>query len=229
MRKIVAKNTLDFVLSLLLLILSLPVILVLLLTIFIITRQSPIIIQERRLSFDNKKIKMIKLRTIKGNGPIRESINNSSEILFRYDLKKYVPPFCGWLRKSGLDELTQLINVLKGEMSLVGPRPLTVSDLEIMKKYEPEIHERREMLKSKPGITGYWQIFGDRNKGLENLVALDEYYDRKKSSLLDLRLLLSTIVLVMTARHSDSIIDSKTIDLKETSEVIPELKELWTD
>ena len=172
---------------------------------------------------------MIKLRTIKGNGPIRESINNSSEILFRYDLKKYVPPFCGWLRKSGLDELTQLINVLKGEMSLVGPRPLTVSDLEIMKKYEPEIHERREMLKSKPGITGYWQIFGDRNKGLENLVALDEYYDRKKSSLLDLRLLLSTIVLVMTARHSDSIIDSKTIDLKETSEVIPELKELWTD
>ena len=229
MRKIVAKNTLDFVLSLLLLILSLPVILVLLLTIFIITRQSPIIIQERRLSFDNKKIKMIKLRTIKGNGPIRESINNSSEILFRYDLKKYVPPFCGWLRKSGLDELTQLINVLKGEMSLVGPRPLTVSDLEIMKKYEPEIHERREMLKSKPGITGYWQIFGDRNKGLENLVALDEYYDRKKSSLLDLRLLLSTIVLVMTARHSDSIIDSKTIDLKETGEVIPELKELWTD
>ena len=229
MRKIVTKNTLDFVSSLLLLILSLPVILVLLLTIFIITRQSPIIIQERRLSFDNKKIKMIKLRTIKGNGPIRESINNSSEILFRYDLKKYVPPFCGWLRKSGLDELTQLINVLKGEMSLVGPRPLTVSDLEIMKKYEPEIHERREMLKSKPGITGYWQIFGDRNKGLENLVALDEYYDRKKSSLLDLRLLLSTIVLVMTARHSDSIIDSKTIDLKETSEVIPELKELWTD
>ena len=229
MRKIVTKNTLDFVSSLLLLILSLPVILVLLLTIFIITGQSPIIIQERRLSFDNKKIKMIKLRTIKGNGPIRESINNSSEILFRYDLKKYVPPFCGWLRKSGLDELTQLINVLKGEMSLVGPRPLTVSDLEIMKKYEPEIHERREMLKSKPGITGYWQIFGDRNKGLENLVALDEYYDRKKSSLLDLRLLLSTIVLVMTARHSDSIIDSKTIDLKETSEVIPELKELWTD
>ena len=229
MNKTTQKKVLDIVLSLIILIFTLPVILILLLTVFIITKRSPVLIQERRLSFGSKKIKMIKLRTIKGNCPIRESTNNSGEILFRYDLKKYVPPFCGWLRKSGLDEITQLINVLKGEMSLVGPRPLTISDLEIMKKFEPEIYERREKLKSRPGITGYWQIFGDRNKGLENLVALDEYYERKKSSLLDLRLLLSTIVLVMTAKHSDSIIDSKMIDLKEPREVVSELKELWID
>ena len=172
---------------------------------------------------------MIKIRTIKGYDPIRESVNNSNGILFRYDLKKYVPPFCGWLRKSGLDEITQLINVLKGEMSLVGPRPLTIADLKIMKEYEPEIHKRREMLESKPGITGCWQIFGDRNKGLENLAVLDEYYEKEKSVLLDMKLLFSTIVLVMTAKHSDSIIDSQITSLQQSPEVVSELEELWTE
>ncbi len=172
---------------------------------------------------------MIKLRTIKGNGPVRESVNNSSEILFRYDLKKYVSPFCRWLRKSGLDEITQQINVLKGEMSLVGPRSLTIADLNILKKFEPEIHKRREKLQSKPGITGYWQIFGDRHKGLENLVALDEYYESNKSLLLDLKLLLSTFVLVMTTKHSDSIIDSQIVNSRKAQTTVAELKELWID
>ena len=134
-----------------------------------------------------------------------------------------------WLRKTGLDEITQLINVLKGEMSLVGPRPLTISDLEIMKKYEPEIHKRRQQLQSKPGITGYWQIFGDRNKGLENLLLLDEFYESKKSLLFDLKLIMSTIVLVMTAKHSDSIIDARKTNSKKSIDIIPELSELWID
>ena len=223
------KNTFDFIFALLLLLLSLPLIIILLFIISFITKQFPIIIQERKSSLNAKRIRMFKIRTIKGTEPILESANSSGEILFRHDLKKYVTPFCGWLRKSGLDEITQLINVLKGEMSLVGPRPLTITDLNIMKKYEPEIHRRREKLKSRPGITGYWQIFGDRKKGLENLVALDEYYERERSFLLDLKLLLSTMVLVMTAKHSDSIIDSQIANSKKFSDFVPELKELWID
>jgi len=149
--------------------------------------------------------------------------------MFRQDLKKYVNPFCTWLRKSGLDELVQLINVLKGEMSLVGPRPLTITDLQIMKNFEPEIHRRREEIKSQPGITGYWQIFGDRNKGLQNLILLDEYYDMNKSFALDLKLFFSTIVLVMTAKHSDSIVDSQIDSRIEVHEKAAELEEIWID
>ena len=225
----VKKSALDIVFALLLLFLSLPLIIILLLVISFITKQFPVIVQERKSSLSGRKIRMIKIRTIKGTVPELEVVNGSGGILYRRDLKKYVPPFCRWLRKSGLDEIMQLINVLKGEMSLVGPRPLTISDLKIMKEYEPKIYKRRERLKSKPGITGYWQIFGDRSKGLENLVALDEYYENNKSLLLDLKLLLSTIVLVMTAKHSDSIIDSQMIDVRKSKNVVSELRELWID
>lgn len=229
MNKKIQKKILDFISSSLLLILFSPLIILLLLIIVIITKQAPIIIQERKLSLSGKKIKMIKVRTLKGIEPECQDINSSRQILFRHDLKKYVPPFCGWLRKSGLDEITQLINVLKGEMSLVGPRPLTISDLQIMKNSAPEIYSRREKIKSNPGITGYWQIFGDRNKGLENIVALDEYYEKRKSILLDIKLLFSTIVLVMTAGHSDSIVDSQKITKKGSQAFIPQLKEISID
>ena len=225
----VKKSALDIVFALLLLFLSLPLIIILLLVISFITKQFPVIVQERKSSLSGRKIRMIKIRTIKGTVPELEVVNGSGGILYRRDLKKYVPPFCRWLRKSGLDEIMQLINVLKGEMSLVGPRPLTISDLKIMKEYEPEIYRRRERLKSKPGITGYWQIFGDRSRGLENLVASDEYYENNKSFLLDLKLLLSTVVLVMTAKHSDSIIDSQMIDVRKSKNVVSELRELWID
>jgi lipopolysaccharide/colanic/teichoic acid biosynthesis glycosyltransferase len=199
------------------------------LIILVTTRQTPIIIQERKISLKAKKIKIYKLRTLKVADSLQESCNNPGAIMFRQDLKKYVSPFCTWLRKSGLDELVQLINVLKGEMSLVGPRPLTITDLQIMKKFEPEIHRQREKIKSQPGITGYWQIFGDRYKGLQNLILLDEYYELNKSFALDLKLIFSTIVLVLTAKHSDSIVDLQTDSQKESHKTATVLEEIWID
>ena len=224
MYKAAQKKSLDFVISLLLLTLSLPIIMIFMLIIFITTRQSPIIIQERKTSLSDKKIKIFKLRTVKITDSLQKSCNTPNSIMFREDLKNFVSPFCGWLRKSGLDELVQLVNVLKGEMSLVGPRPLTITDLKIMKNFEPEIHREREKIKSKPGITGYWQIFGDRNKGLQNLIMLDKYYEMNKSFVLDLKLLFFTIVLVMTAKHSDSIVDSQTENRKRLQEKVASLK-----
>jgi lipopolysaccharide/colanic/teichoic acid biosynthesis glycosyltransferase len=226
MYKATQMKSFDLVISLLLLILSFPVIIIFMLIILITTRQTPIIIQERKTSLSAKKIRIYKLRTIKITDSLQESCNNPNAIMFRQDLKKYVSPFCTWLRKSGLDELVQLINVLKGEMSLVGPRPLTITDLQIMKKFEPEIHRRREKIKSQSGITGYWQIFGDRNKGLQNLILLDEYYEMNKSFVLDLKLLFNTIVLVMTAKHSDSIVDSQRDSRNEAREKVVKLEEI---
>ena len=229
MYKTLQKNILDIISSALLLLLVFPIVLILLLIIVLIIKQSPIIIQERKLTLNGKKIKMIKLRTIRGNEQKLESENNSGHILFRNDLKKYVPPFCRWLRKSGLDEITQLLNVLKGEMSLVGPRPFTISDLNVIKNSEPEIYDRRERISSKPGITGYWQIYGQRNRGLENLISLDEYYERNKSLLMDIKLVLHTIILAITAGHSDSIIDSQITSSKNSAEVKFVFKEWGID
>ena len=229
MYKAAQKKSFDFFISLLLLVLSLPIIMIFMLIILITTRQAPIIIQERKTSLSAKKIRIYKLRTIKVSDSLQESCNNPYAIMFRQDLKKYVSPFCTWLRKSGLDELAQLINVLKGEMSLVGPRPLTITDLQIMKKFEPEIHRQREKIKSQPGITGYWQIFGDRYKGLQNLIFLDEYYELNKSFALDLKLIFSTIVLVLTAKHSDAIVDSQIDSQKQSHEKAAVLKEIWIE
>ncbi len=203
------KKLPDFILSLILLILSLPLIITLMIIVFLITRQKPVIIQERRLTLDGRKIKMVKIRTLKGEDHLHNMKSHPEYVLFKHELKRYVPPFCGWLRRSGLDEITQLLNVLKGEMSLVGPRPLLLEDLQTIKDTTPELYKRREKIKSKPGITGNWQIFGDRSKGFENLIELDEHYEVHQSFSYDLKLLFYTSIVSMSAMHSDSIIVKK--------------------
>ncbi len=203
------KKLPEFFLSFLLLILSFPLILTLMIIVFLITRQKPIIIQERRLTLDGKKIKMIKIRTLSVDGHLHSKNNNPENVLFKHELERYVPPFCKWLRRSGLDEITQLINVIKGEMSLVGPRPLTIEDLKIIKETSPELYKRREKIKSRPGITGNWQLFGDRNKGFKNLIELDEHYEVHQSFRYDLKLLFYTFIVSISAIHSDSIIVKK--------------------
>ncbi len=210
------KNIADFILSVFLLILSFPLIIIMAVIVFFITGQKPIIIQERRLSLESNKIKMVKIRTLKGDDHLNNMQKDPDSVLYKHELKKYVPAFCRWLRRSGLDEITQLINVIKGEMSLVGPRPLTSEDLQTIKKTSPELYKRRKNIKSKAGITGSWQLFGERSKGFENLIALDEYYEKSKSFLYDLKLLAFTFVISMIAMHSDSILENNSKE-KSTS------------
>ena len=104
----------------------------------------------------------------------------------------------GWLRKTSLDELPQLFNVLKGEMSLVGPRPPIPSEVEL---YEAHHYARFDV---KPGITGPWQVNG-RNKvtDFEKIIALETQYIRDWSILSDIRMMLRTawVVLTMNGAH----------------------------
>jgi exopolysaccharide production protein ExoY len=103
-----------------------------------------------------------------------------------------VTPFGRWLRRSSLDELPQLINVLRGEMALVGPRPVTVTEL---RRYGPS---RWQYLSVLPGITGLWQVSGRSDTGYERRVELDELYVRNRSVWLDCRILAKTVVVVLT-------------------------------
>lgn len=197
-----AKNRIDFILSAVILIAAFPFMLLISILLTVILKSFPLIIQKRGITEDNQVFNIYKFRTIKINP---DNQINSENILFKPDLSQYVPAFCRWLRKTGLDELPQIFNVLKGEMSLVGPRPLTISDLEVLKNKYPQYYSIRNLITIKPGITGMWQVFGNRNDGIENLIALDLYYSEKTSPSIDQRILLNTILLFLRGKNSDAI------------------------
>ena len=93
-------------------------------------------------------------------------------------------------------------------MSLIGQRPLSNTDLEIIKRSNSELYYKRENLNEKPGISGYWQIYGNRKEGIKNMVELEEFYKQNKSVALDVSLFIMTVPLICFARHSDSITNS---------------------
>jgi exopolysaccharide production protein ExoY len=96
-----------------------------------------------------------------------------------------------FLRKTSLDELPQFINVLKGDMSLVGPRPIVEEEL---KEYKDK---GNDFLSVKPGMTGYWQVSGRSNVGYPERVNLELYYVYNSSLILDLKIIIKTILLVL--------------------------------
>ena len=188
------------------LIVSLPFIAILALTVFIELKEFPFFIQKRGMT-TGFSFKMVKIKTVKTQKTIRRI--NSKNVFLKDELKENVPLICSILRRTGLDELPQLINIIKGEMNFIGPRPLPWDDVMFMKENEPELHERRKAVKLKPGITGLWQLFGEKEKGIENLVELEEFYDKNKSFKLNFIILLNTLPKVLFAKHQDSILGKK--------------------
>ncbi|MHB8578556.1 MAG: sugar transferase [Ignavibacteriaceae bacterium] len=202
------KIILDFLLGIIILLIALPFMLVTAIILFMIFRSLPIIVQERGITEGKHVFNIYKFKTIKPN--IENNPGCNENILNKHHLSDYVPAFCRWLRKSGLDELPQIFNVLKGEMSFIGPRPLIIKDLEILRNKYPEYYIKRHSINVKPGITGLWQVYGDRSKGIENLLRLDIKYNKSASISLDAEILLATIPLVFRGKHSDAIISGIT-------------------
>lgn len=97
------------------------------------------------------------------------------------------------IRKYSIDEVPQFLNVLKGEMSIVGPRPYYPDELEKQQNIYPETREMvKEVLTVKPGITGYWQVTGRSEVKFDKRIEMDAHYARKKSIFLDLKILFMT-------------------------------------
>lgn len=105
-----------------------------------------------------------------------------------------------FIRRYSIDELPQMFNVLKGDMSLVGPRPLPVEDFEKLEEPAEFWDAIRGRASVKPGITGLWQISGRSNVGFREMVLLDFYYIENQSLLFDLEILLATIPVVLFGR-----------------------------
>ncbi len=203
------KSIIDLLLGTLILLIAFPLMIVIALILIVIYRSLPIIVQKRGITEENQVFNIYKFKTIKPN--FENNIGRDRNILYKNQLLDYIPSFCRWLRKSGLDELPQLINVLKREMSLIGPRPLMVSDLNILRNKYPEYYRKRQSIKVKPGITGLWQVYGDRRQGIENLINLDAEYDKNVSVSLDIEIFLATLPILFRGKHSDAIIYGKKV------------------
>jgi len=120
---------------------------------------------------------------------------------FKLNKDPRVTPVGRFIRKYSIDETPQFFNVLKGEMSLVGPRPCFVEELEEQKKRFPQSVEHiKEVLKVKPGITGYWQVNGRSEINFDKRVEMDAYYARKKSVIFDILILLKTPIAIISGR-----------------------------
>jgi len=161
-----------------------------------------VVFTQRRAGIGGRPFRMWKFRTMRdGADGLKEALshlNHSGDPrLFKILEDPRVTGVGGWLRRWSLDELPQLWNVLKGEMSLVGPRPFFESDLDYY-----EIHHFGR-LGAKPGITGLWQVSGRSDiVDFEEVVALDTRYIREWSLLLDLKILLLTIPAVLRRKGS---------------------------
>ena len=118
----------------------------------------------------------------------------TNEILFKDKLDPRITPFGRVLRKFSLDELPQLINIIKGDMSLVGPRPPLAHEVA---KYESDAMQR---LRVRPGLTGLWQISGRSDLDWEESLRLDLWYVDNWNPLLDLKIILSTFKAVAAGR-----------------------------
>ena len=186
------KRTLDIIGAILGLILFSPLMLLISLLIKIVS-PGPILFKQERVGYAGKAFKMWKFRTMKVDANISNHQCHISDLLEndqpmkKLDNDPQIIP-AGWiLRKACLDELPQLINVLRGEMSLVGPRPDVFYAAE---KYETWHHAR---FNSIPGLTGLWQVSGKNRTTYREMMRFDIVYEKQRSLWLDLKILLLTL------------------------------------
>lgn len=189
------KRLLDIVVSLVLLIMLAPLLLVVAAIVFA-SSPGPVLFVQQRVGLGGKCFPFLKFRTMFASiAPElqRQASTLASEgILLKVEADPRVTPIGSMLRRYSLDELPQLINVLRGEMSMVGPRPL----IPFMLEHEPEIAARRS--KVKPGLTGIWQIEArDQSSSVRQMWQYDEAYIKQVSVLRDMSILLRTIPAVL--------------------------------
>jgi exopolysaccharide biosynthesis polyprenyl glycosylphosphotransferase len=188
------KRCIDILLSLFFLLVTSPLWIIIIVYIKFYDN-GPIFFKHRLIGKGGKKFELIKFRTMMTNS--EEFLNNNSE-LFEEFKKTYklqndprVTRIGKWLRKSSLDELPQLINILKGEMSLVGPRPVKEEELERFGDFQDE------RVKIRPGLTGYWQVSGRSGTSYEERVQMDRFYMRRVNIWMDLIILIKTPLAVL--------------------------------
>lgn len=183
MYKHIAKNYIDIILGILIFIILIPFLILISILVFF-SMSSPIFFKQERIGKNNKPFIMYKFRTM------REPKEGENRLLSDADRVTKVGAF---LRKTSLDELPEIINVIKGEMSLVGPRPLLDLHLELFDDQQLRRHD------VKPGMTGLAQVMGRQSLSFTQRTALDVKYVENLSLWLDIKIIVKTILVVLGA------------------------------
>lgn len=156
--------------------------------------KGPVIFAQKRIGLNGKEFNMFKFRSMVDNAEaLKEKLLKQNEVsgpMFKMKDDPRVTKIGKFMRRRSIDELPQLINVLKGEMSLVGPRPSLPNEV---KKFEPWMLKRLEV---KPGLTCYWQVSGRNNIGFEDWMKLDIRYVEERNFWLDIKLIFKTVFLL---------------------------------
>lgn len=174
------KRVLDFLISLFALIILSPLFLIVSVGV-LISDGSPVFFRQKRVGKNNELFKIYKFRTMK-----RGTENVASNDLSDADVK--ITRFGKILRATSIDELPQLLNILNGSMSLIGPRPLIPEETRIR-----ELREKYNVYSVRPGITGWAQVNGRDNVSAEKKALLDKEYVEKQSLMLDIKIFFMTI------------------------------------
>jgi exopolysaccharide biosynthesis polyprenyl glycosylphosphotransferase len=193
--QILAKNTIDFLGGLIVMILAAPVMIAIALLIKL-TSPGPVFFIQERVGYNKRLFRMFKFRTMVVDAVEQqkklEALNEADGPVFKIKHDPRITPIGRWLRKTSLDELPQLFNVLLGDLSLVGPRPLPERDFQ---KFDQRWFNRRFSVK--PGITCIWQISGRSETSFDQWIMQDLEYIDKWSVSLDLKILLKTVPTVL--------------------------------
>ena len=188
---LLVKRGIDIVLSLILLSLLSPLLTMIALLIKL-TSPGPVFFIQERIGLNKRKFRVYKFRTMVPDAakemPRLEQFNEASGPVFKIKNDPRITWIGKYLRKSSIDELPQLLSVLKGDMSLVGPRPLPVRDYE---GFDEDWQRRRFSVR--PGITCLWQIGGRSSISFERWMELDMEYIDHWSLLLDFKILFKTV------------------------------------
>lgn len=150
-----------------------------------LTSKGPVLYWSDRIGVDNTVFNMPKFRTMRTGAPVL-----ATHLLNEPD--RYVTPVGGFLRKFSLDELPQLVAILKGDLTFVGPRPALYNQYDLI-----ELRTRKGIHRLVPGLTGWAQINGRDNVTIQKKVDFDEYYLRHRSLALDLKILFLTFLKVV--------------------------------
>jgi lipopolysaccharide/colanic/teichoic acid biosynthesis glycosyltransferase len=202
------KRMIDVLGSLMLLAILSPVFLIIAAAVRL-TSRGPVLFQQKRIGEHGTPFIFLKFRSMYMNNDSskheeyvrkliagqadKKSADGNGKSVFKLINDPRITPVGKFLRRSSLDELPQLLNVLRGEMSLVGPRPPVPYEVDAYATWH-----RRRLLEAKPGITGLWQVYGRSRVEFDDMVRLDLRYARDCSPLLDLKILLQTPRAVMS-------------------------------
>ena len=159
-----------------------------------------ILFSQKRVGLNGKEFKMYKFRSMISNAEekLQELLkhNEVSGAMFKMKDDPRITKIGKFIRKTSIDELPQLFNVLKGDMSLVGPRPPLPREVTVYSEYD------KQRLLVTPGCTGLWQVSGRNSVGFEEMVELDLQYIRERSFIYDIKIILKTVLVLFGSKDA---------------------------